>query len=134
VILCIFQRCYAMNIYCRPWSFIRGFESSTFRYFMTFIVKSALNHENRRKLIRETWGSIKGVNGQAYVDSIFLKVNASLYSNHITLLSLSIVVFSVVTVVETKSYPMESFCFKQMHNLRQIITFFLGVGCMHGCD
>jgi len=41
----------------RPWKY----QSNSKKYFVTFLVKSSIYYDNRRNLIRETWGSLDSI-------------------------------------------------------------------------
>jgi len=46
----------------RPWRY----ESTVKKYFVTFLIKSAIKNGIRRNLIRETWGSVESIDKQRF--------------------------------------------------------------------
>jgi len=46
----------------RPWRY----ESDASKYFVTFLIKSAIKNGIRRNLIRETWGSVESIDRQRF--------------------------------------------------------------------
>jgi len=50
----------------RPWKYLKDRNTSSFRYFMTFIVKTSAKFAGRRFLVRRTWGSIDKINNKNF--------------------------------------------------------------------
>ena len=53
----VFQTINLYILFNRPWKY----ESTAKKYFVTFLIKTAVNYDNRRNLIRETWGSLDSI-------------------------------------------------------------------------